>query len=195
MSYKEQLLALVLEEEKRIVNEHITNLFQDDEEEKRKYAEQVMEVIKRSYEYIGGIKTKGFDSIENMIALIPMWKLAIRDGKVIAVSMYKDKKGRKMVACGSDGSRDGKLMVKRFIKDDITLNRSYSEVSENVLKFIIKEYGADWVKYAIPSIEAIQLIGKDKAMPIDQYRYHRILSNGEKLEKVMFGKPNLPITR
>ena len=40
-------------------------------EDKQKYKEQVWDVLDKSYQYIGGIKGSGFESIDAMLNNIP----------------------------------------------------------------------------------------------------------------------------
>ena len=81
-----------------VLLERIINLFNDD---KWEYAQQVWDILQRSYQYIGGFKTAS--SIEELIGKSGMWKLVIRNGNISALQIYKDQYGRKLIASGTDG--------------------------------------------------------------------------------------------
>jgi len=102
---------------------------------KDKYKQQVWDVLQKSYARIGGLKGSGFGSVDDMVASIPFWKIAIRDGAVRAVVMYKDKNGRKAVAAGTDGSADGISLYKEMSKADI--DRAYGEKSKAALGMLM----------------------------------------------------------
>ena len=50
------------------------------DEDRKKYAKQVWDLLQSSYAKIGGIKGQGFSSVDDMIANIPFWKLFQRLG-------------------------------------------------------------------------------------------------------------------
>lgn len=96
---------------KNFINEAFINVFSS--EDKRKYVDDVWDIIQSTYSRLGGIKGSGFSSKEDMIASIPMWKLVRKNGKIIAVQLYKDTNGRKFVAAGTDNSPEGKEELKK----------------------------------------------------------------------------------
>lgn len=104
---------------------------------KDKYADQVWDILQSSYKSIGGIKGEGFSSKEDM-KTIPFWKMAIKDGKVEAVIMYKDSGGRKSVAVGSTGSPYSKTRIVDMMRNEI--GRSYGEKSKASLGAFLKLY-------------------------------------------------------
>ena len=79
--------------------EHVINT--SSRQDKLKYKDEVWNILQLSYQYIGGIKGSGFSSADEMVEKIPYWKLVKKNDKIVAVMLYKDKNGRKMVACGS----------------------------------------------------------------------------------------------
>ena len=91
------------EQRYQLLSERFINLIGDDER-KEDYRDQVWNLLQTSYKPIGGIKGTGFKSPDDMVKNIPFWKMAVKDGKVEAVIMYRDKGGRKSVAMGSTGS-------------------------------------------------------------------------------------------
>lgn len=117
-----------------ILTERFINLIGNDER-KRQYQDQVYDLLQKSYQPQGGIKGSGFASPDDM-RRIPMWKLAVKDGRLVAVVMYKDKNGRKLVASGTDGSHTGKRVLQDIVRNEDT--RSYSEKSKSALNFYMK---------------------------------------------------------
>lgn len=169
-----------------VLEERVINITRT--EDKQKVAKDVWDILQKSYAYIGGIKGNGFESIDNMINKIPYWKIARKNNKIVAVILYKDKNGRKLVACGSDGSKEGKYAIKRFLLDDVKHQRAYGEVSDSVLKFYKRNLTPDEIrKFFIPAKEVKNIL-KDKNIKITgEYTYERIIG-GEPHEKMMYGK-------
>ena len=132
---------------------------------KQKYKDAVWTILQQSYAAIGGIKGNGFSSPEEMIKKIPMWKIAIRDGQVRAVVLYKDKNGRKTVAVGTDGSQDGSDFVNDIFKNEIT--RSYGEKSKSALGKMMKLIPWNVLEpYVISPDRVIEMNPHDSVIPI-----------------------------
>ena len=167
---------------KEILYERIVNLHRYDN--KDKYGEEVWNILQKSYEPVGGFKTAV--SLEELIEKSGMWKLVVRNGLVTAVKIYRDQFGRKSIASGSDGSRQGKKDVFMMMKDDVKYGRTWAEVSGPVEKLMGK-FGAT----PIPAIYA-EYLSKKKILSIstDGYHYTRLIE-GEPHEKIMFGVPQL----
>jgi hypothetical protein len=112
--------------------------------------------------------------------------LVIRDGLVSAVNIYKNKFGLKCIGMGTDGTPQGKLDYYMLIKDDIRLNRMWSEVS-GAPEHIMKKLGALPVpnKYAEFLTEHIILQLDD-----DGYHYVRLI-RGIPYRKIIYGKPSI----
>jgi len=181
----------------RTLNEHIilaerfVNAFATDMELRQKYAEQVWAILQASYKGIGGLKSNGFGSIQEMIDIIPFWKLGVRDGKVHAVMMYKDKNGRKGVAAGTDGSQEGKELLKDILRNDF--NRSYIEVSHDLLRFMKRNFPDEIDHYTISPDKAKGISGKDSTPSSeDPNEYVRMVA-GEPISKRMVGTPGKTI--
>jgi len=147
-----------------ILNEGFVNLLMKDEDAKRKYADDVWDILQHSYEKIGGIRGTGFGSKEEMIKTIPFWKLAVKSGQVKAVAMYKDKSGRKSVAIGTDGSDWGKQKLAAIFKDDI--KRAYSEKSKNALGFLLKQYPKEVLTQFLHTPSQVAKISKKEIIPV-----------------------------
>lgn len=129
-----------------LLNERFINAIGNDEQAmatKAKYRDAVWDMLQRSYAPIGGIKGKGFESPEEMLKL-PMWKIAVRGGKLRAVIIYKDKNGRKAVAVGTDGSSESKTLINDILRNEPT--RSYSEKSKAALGKDMKTIPSDQIE-------------------------------------------------
>jgi hypothetical protein len=157
-----------------------------DPDDKKKYARQVWDILQSSYSGLpGGFATAS--SIDELIEKSWLWKMAKKNGKIVAVQIYKDQYGRKGIAGGTDGSAVGKEEFNKIVVDDIKLNRSWAEVS-GAPEYIMKKLGAP----AIPNTLAATLTGKEILnLNPDGYHYTRLI-NGEPHEKVMYGTVNLP---
>ncbi|AUR85997.1 hypothetical protein NVP1081O_262 [Vibrio phage 1.081.O._10N.286.52.C2] len=131
---------------------------------KEKYADQVWELLQRSYQKIGGIKGSGFENKQSMIENIPMWKMVVQSGVVRAVILYKDKGGRKSVAMGSDGSDYAKKHLPSIISADIT--RSFGEKSKAALGAVLKIIPWDIIQHYIKTPEQAQKVLGKATIPI-----------------------------
>jgi hypothetical protein len=154
--------------------------------DKQKYAEQVWDMLQSSYASLPG----GFATAANIGELIDkswLWKMVKRDGKIVAVQIYKDQYGRKGIAGGTDGSSIGKSEISKIIADDIKLNRSWAEASGSPERIMIK-LGAQ----PVPNTLAAMLTGKEiLSLNPDGYHYTRLIA-GKPYEKIIFGTVNLP---
>lgn len=163
-----------------LIERYVNALKSDD---KKKYMQEVWDILQSSYAYIGGIKGEEFKTPESMLK-VPFWKLVVKDGKVVACHLYKDLNGRKSIAGGTDGSRTGKIEFAKMAKDDF--KRSYSEVSGASEKFINRNFPELFKDFSIPSSDVEAIIGK-KITPLpDGYHYKRIIG-GEEVTKIMIG--------
>ena len=189
-----QQLQIALNDKQQLLTERILNITSN--EDKQKYGEQVYAILQKSYEKIGGLKGSGFTSVEDMINNIPFWKIVKKGDDVVAVHMYKDKSGRKMVACGSDMSKQGRDITKRFLLDDILRDRAYMEVSGRVLTYI-KSILTDeeFKKYAIPAEKVKEVFANKQIEIVSEYEYKRQLGSGDEEVKVMFGTLKQPIPK
>lgn len=201
-----------------IITERFINLIGDDPK-KEQYKDQVYAMLQKAYADIGGLSGSGFESPEDMVENIPFWKLVTKDGKLIAVIMYKDKGGRKAVATANDGSREAMLKTKEIVGQED--KRSYVEKSKKALGFYIKAVGGieNAKEYMIQPEKAGKLLGKEvipvksldradwpvddeerewtegtlaKYPELEEYGYFRKIG-GHYHFKIMSGTPNLPI--
>lgn len=172
----------------QLLTESYRNLFSPSE--KQRWAEQVWDILQQSYQSVGGLKGDGFNSMQDMINNIPMWKINTEDEQVKSVVMYKDKGGRKLVAVGTDGSQEGKKRLKDAMKNEFS--RSYSEVSGPLLAFIKRNFPELYQRYKIPVEQAEEILGK-KLEPVNDYMYKREIG-GDRVEKELIGTPGIKIT-
>lgn len=83
-----------------------------------------------------------------------------KDGKVVAVFLYRDRNGRKRIASGTDGSKEGKQMYVNAMKQEF--GRGYSETSDRALMFIENLIGVDeLVKIMTPPSKVSKILKKD----------------------------------
>lgn len=198
----------------QIITERYVNLIGYDPKKER-YKDEVFNILQSSYANIGGLASSGFESPDSMVEKIPFWKLSVKDGKVVAVIMYKDKNGRKAAAAGTDGTIAGKKAMVNMVRQEH--KRSYVEKSKASLGLFMKSlptdeaFGAiipvDTVKKILPDEEIIPIKNLDPAAwPVDEderestlqtlqrypeladYGYFRKLGKGMKF-KVMIGTP------
>lgn len=184
----------------------------DSIENRRRWADQVWDIVQSSYAAIGGIKGSGFNTKEDMITNIPFWKIYTKKDKVIAAFFYKDKSGRKIVAMGIDGSD---LSVK--ITDSVykaSLGVSYGEKSGRALGKMMKTVKWNDLKGFLLEPSVVQKVTGKKTTPIsdfnasdldekDRFTYEKYPElrpwmyvrelGGEMHLKVSMGTPNLPI--
>lgn len=186
---------------KGILTERYVNLL--DPDKKKQYVDEVWDMIQNAYKKIGGIRGSGFSSKEDMIKNIPFWKLAKVGGKLVAVALYKDKGGRKRVASATDGTEDGKNKLEAIGREDLTMERSYAEVSSNALKFILRRWKGDKdiEDYMVLPKDAEKILGDKLKYPVPEddpeviahpqlkdYFYQREIG-GHYHTKLMIGTP------
>lgn len=178
------------------LSETIDNLFQNDVEKRRKYAPQVFDILQKSYAAIGGIHGSGFKDPQDMIDNLPMWKLFRRGDEVKLVIMYKDRGGRKMVAMGTDGSKEAKAELSKQISDEATSGRAFGEISGPLLGFYRKILGNEFENILIPYEKVIQVLKKEHEAgtikQVGEYEYDRQIGDHWHT-KVMVGKPGQTI--
>lgn len=191
--------TIIFDTPDKVLRESIINALPDDLFKKRKYVDEVWDILQSSYEKIGGIHGSGFNSKDDMIKNIPFWKLVKRHGKIVTVAMYKDKNGRKRVAMGTDGSIEGKKGFIMIAAEDLKQNRAYVEVSGPSLNAQVKMI-EDIKNHAIPYDVVEEILWPDhiKTPPLDdaeiikhpqlkQFFYQRKIV-GEWHTKIMLGR-------
>lgn len=160
--------------------------------EKEKYVDEVWDILQNSYAKIGGLKTNGLETKEGLVQNTVMWKLMIREGKIKIVFIYKDKAGRKKIATGTDGSREAKQELIKMLKAEFS--RSYSEVSDDLERFLTKNLPEMVDRFKIPADDVSKIIIDDEIRPEpDGYHYQRKIG-GHWHTKLMIGTPGKHIT-
>ena len=150
--------------------------------------DEVWNILQRTYAPLGGIKGSGFSSKEEMIEKIPFWKLIRKNDRIVAVQLYKDANGRKFVAAGTDGSAEGKELLKKVLSDELRLGRAYGEVSENVLIALTRVMGeAEMDTFIVNPEEVEKIIQKPISFTQGDKFYLRDI-NGHMERKYLIGK-------
>ena len=136
---------------KDFITERYVNLLPHQKKERELHAGHLLNnILKPSYEKIGGIHGTGFDNEHDIVNNTSMWKLHRHKGKIVAGSVYKSKPGmsggRKLVAVGSDGTVEGRRAAGKMMVDDLIRKRSHAELSNDALTSLKKNLtrvGAD----------------------------------------------------
>ena len=175
-----------------VIQEHYVTLWDDEEDliDKEKYLDEVWEILQKSYASIGGnasMKDKKALLQDNM-----MWKLVVRNGKVVCCSISKIVGNtRKMVAGGTDGSTQGKKDFYNMSREDVQRieRNSWSEVSGSMEGVFLFKLNAT----PIPANVAEKILDDRGKIVLsksaDGFHYKRKI--GDKVyEKIMFG--NIP---
>lgn len=173
--------------------EHYVTLFNDNEKDfmkKKEYLDQVWDVLQKSYAPIGGIAN--MSEPEDLLDPELGWKMVTRVGKVVAVTIYKIQgKTRKIIAGGTDGTKQGKEDFYKMCSEEVKRieRNSWAEVSGSMEGVFLFKLGAT----PIP-VEISNKILQDKGKNIisndkDGFHYTRNIG-GKPYEKIMFG--NVP---
>jgi hypothetical protein len=193
--------------EAQSLQEGFTNLLPQHEDLKRRHVDAVWDLLQHSYSKIGGIHGSGFESKEDMIKKIPMWKIGKTNGRINSVVLYKDKEGRKSVAMGTDGTGEGKQRIAEIMHKD--LDRSYGEKSGPALSFMKRHTPDGFPKKYAMHYDEVKKIAKANGHDIRRapeddpevlrhpelkdHFYQREIG-GEWHTKAMFGVSNKKIT-
>jgi hypothetical protein len=165
-----------------VLLEHYVNLLTVDE--KRKYVDEVWDMLQKAYAPIGGFKSAA--SKEELIDDSSMWKLVRRNGKIVAVFIYKDKFGRKSIACATDGSDQGKADLIKTKSDDTKMRRAWAEVSGKVESIMIKAKAVPVSNKYAAKLTGKEILGYD----VDGVHYTRLIA-GEPHVKAIYGFPKI----
>jgi len=174
---------------------------------KIKWADRVWDMLQRAYEDIGGIKGSGFRDKKDMIENIPFWKIFHKGEELIAVVLYKDARGRKLVAIGTNRSPQSKKILSNLFKE--TLKVSYGEYSGKLLSSIVKNVTYEKLEpYLLDPLYVKKLLDKEIYPPdpekltisdletynkypkLHKYFYMRDF-NGKSYLKICLGTPEL----
>ena len=136
-------------------------------EGRKKYADQVWDILQKSYAPIGGIKGNGFASKEDIVNNLPMWKIFVRGETVKAAVFYKDKNGRKAVAIATDGTEEGKNIVKDIYKSSLKV--SYGEKSGPALGLLMKQIANKDIPRYFMKPDRVQELTGDHCIPVSKF--------------------------
>lgn len=163
--------------ESLLVERYLTLITPD---QRKQYLDIVWDMLQKSYSKIGGFKSSA--TPEDLIKETSLWKLVRKNGKIVAVSLYSDKYGRKCIASGTDGSPEGKAALMQTWLDDTKQNRAWGEVSGAAEHIKVKQG-----MKPIPNKYVAAILRKDiiNYNP-DGYHYTRLIG-GEPHEKLMIG--------
>lgn len=170
--------------------EKILNIGLNPKHEKHRegYRKQIHDVIQRSYRDVeGGYGGHGSGSEAESKAIHAdisdnAIKATRRGDKITHASVYKQKHGRKIIAVGTDGSKQGSADFGQNAREDNKQKRAWTEVSGKAEK-AYRKHGMPQV----PSSEAGKLTGK-KVKVKDSERYSRDIG-GQEHEKTILGHP------
>jgi hypothetical protein len=163
---------------KEFLTERVINLFKPEDMEP--YAQEVWDILQKSYEKAGGFKSA--TDIPDLLQKSNMWKLVTRNGRVSAVSIYRDQMGRKSIAAGTDQTPQGKRDYMMVKGDDVKMERAWAEVS-GAPEHMAKKAGM----IPVPNKFAPFLTRKEIVeYNADGYHYTRLIE-GHPHEKVIYG--------
>jgi hypothetical protein len=168
---------------KKIYNELLSERYINviEPQDKSKYANDIWDMLQSSYKDIGGYK--GVSSVEELISTTHLWKLVRIGSKIVAFCLYKDYKGRKSIAMGTDGSPEGKKAIMDIWAEDLKQSRSWSEVSGKAEHLKLKQGFKP-----IPNKYAEEILNKEILnLNSDGIHYTRLIS-GVPYEKVIVGE-------
>jgi len=114
--------------------------------EKTQYANQVYKLLEVAYRDCGGINlANGFNSVDDMVSSIPVWRLTFQNGALISAMLFKEKLGHlKMVAYAPLTAIDPQIRRSDLL---FMLNHSYAELSGKLLSITLKEIQSTWKNY------------------------------------------------
>ena len=152
----------------------------------QRYIAQVWLILVDSYAQVnGGLH---YDSPEELIDDTQRWRLVVRHGQVIAVTLFKAKRGWKLVAmatCRNQKER-ARIALKRLIQAD--LSRCWMELSERAEAFVLKHCGGH--HFVVHASLAADLLGKPVKMQVaGGFHYQREVCGFLK-SKVIVGTPD-----
>ena len=149
-----------------------------------RYIDRVWELLEEGYKDVkGGLF---FSSKENLLKTTVQWKVVVCNNKIIAVTVYKAKKGLKLVAMTASKATAYKKIalnaLAKLIKRD--LKKCWMELSEAAERFVMKFAS----EYTVKNSLVAQIIEKDITLSADGIHYFRTIKNINK-EKILLGTP------
>lgn len=175
------------------LSEHILSIGLKDSHDKyrEKYRDQILHMLKTAYASIGGYSGLAAGSKEEDAAINDditncLIKATVRNDKVTTVTLYKQRAGRKIIACATDGTEQGKADFFKTKTEDHTMERAWAEAS-GAVEHILKKIGNP----VVSSTHAAKLTGKEILRhDADGTHYDRTIG-GHVHTKVILGHPKL----
>ncbi len=151
----------------------------------KQHIEQVWSLLSTAYENIaGGLH---YQNQQHLITTTDSWKLIMHGTQIIALTVYKAKKGRKLVAmCINQKMKTaGKTALIKLIRSEI--KSCWMELSGAAEHFVIKY--CNGAHYILKNTLTKKLLGKEIYLNSkDTYHYFRVIQNIKK-EKIIIGTP------
>lgn len=149
--------------------------------------DEIWDIIKMSYDNIGGIK--GLNKPKDLIKKNNIVRLAFFDGHLSAVAFYSSRLGgNKMSYCGTKGT-NGKTCMQAIINRDTSINTieefNWVECSGGI-EILFRRSGG----FNLPNKYASQVLGNDNITLLDDgYHYERTIGikTSEKHVKTIYG--------
>lgn len=154
-------------------------------EEMQRYIDQVWPLLVEAYAKVsGGLH---YANTQAVLEETSRWRVVLRHGRVIAVTLFKARRGWKLVAmalCRRSGER-ARHALRRLISAD--LSRCWMELSERAERFVLEHCGGQ--HFLIHASLAAGLLGKP-VLPCesDGFHYRRVVA-GVMKAKVVVGTP------
>lgn len=161
----------------------------DHEPHREKHRQEMHDILRKSYESIGGYSglpsgsKEESDSIHNDISN-SLIKATKRNGKISSVSVYKRQHGRKAVAIGTDGTPQGKKDFLKTAIEDNEHKRAWGEFS-GAIEHIGKKIGMP----VVPANKAKELTGKSDIEPDEDQQHYTRKIGSERRRKIIMGHP------
>lgn len=152
------------------LNEHFVTIWNEDIKEKRKWFDEVINILKESYKSIGGLASLEKD--EEILEKQYIWKLVTRQGHVSACVLYKGvEDNRKIALAGTNGTSPGKEDLNMILKEDIKLldRGVWGELSGALEHTYVDKLGG----IAFPAVvakEIMKLLGKQVEIQTKPYK-------------------------
>lgn len=151
-------------------------------DQKKKYIDQVWDILDLSYQYVGGFKS--YDSPEHMINDDnSKWLVSLNDqNQVLVVFVFKNSFGNKFVAMGGLKSSEARNTLKVMLKDIFNRKTAWGEVS-GIPEKMFKDMGVPYIS----NTEAERLTGKNiLELDTDGIHYIRYIG-GSPTKKALMG--------
>lgn len=148
----------------------------------KRYGRQVWALLVQAYSKVeGGLN---YPSLKDLVQSSAEWKVVLLNNQVVAVTVYKAKKGFKLVAMAASPSKkeEGRQGLIDIISHD--LSHRWMELSDAAESFVMKRCGGD--RYLISNELANELLERE-VLPADtNYHYFREIQKVKK-KKVLLG--------